>query len=84
MNYTLHQLKIFLKVSELESITKAAEELHSDATSYLDTTQKTSGTIRFATCGSGREKASCHGFRQRDRRNDVVEFWMKRTEFDIP
>lgn len=28
MNYTLHQLKIFLKVSELESITKAAEELH--------------------------------------------------------
>ena len=28
MNYTLHQLKIFLKVSELQSITKAAEELH--------------------------------------------------------
>ncbi|MFK8044604.1 MAG: LysR family transcriptional regulator [Crocinitomicaceae bacterium] len=27
MNYTLHQLKIFLKVSELESITKASEEL---------------------------------------------------------
>jgi DNA-binding transcriptional LysR family regulator len=28
MNYTLHQLRIFEKVSELQSITKAAEELH--------------------------------------------------------
>jgi DNA-binding transcriptional LysR family regulator len=28
MNYTLHQLQIFLKISELESITKASEELH--------------------------------------------------------
>lgn len=28
MNYTLHQLKIFLKVAEYESITKASEELH--------------------------------------------------------
>jgi DNA-binding transcriptional LysR family regulator len=28
MNYTLHQLRIFLKVSETASITKAAEELH--------------------------------------------------------
>lgn len=28
MNYTLHQLLIFLKVSETGSITKAAEELH--------------------------------------------------------
>ncbi|NND94464.1 MAG: LysR family transcriptional regulator [Flavobacteriales bacterium] len=28
MNYTLHQLRIFLKVAELESITKASEELH--------------------------------------------------------
>lgn len=28
MNYTLHQLKVFLKVSEHSSITKAAEELH--------------------------------------------------------
>ncbi|WP_436515721.1 LysR family transcriptional regulator [Ekhidna sp. To15] len=28
MNYTLHQLKIFLKVAELQSITKAAEELY--------------------------------------------------------
>ena len=28
MNYTLHQLRIFLKVSELQSITKASEELH--------------------------------------------------------
>ena len=28
MHYTLHQLKIFLKVSEFQSITKAAEELH--------------------------------------------------------
>lgn len=28
MNYTLHQLQIFLKVSEKQSITKAAEELH--------------------------------------------------------
>lgn len=28
MNYTLHQLKIFLKVAELQSVTKAAEELH--------------------------------------------------------
>ena len=28
MNYTLHQLRIFSKVSELQSITKAAEELH--------------------------------------------------------
>ena len=28
MNYTLHQLQVFLKVTELKSITKAAEELH--------------------------------------------------------
>lgn len=28
MNYTLHQLQIFLKVSQVKSITKAAEELH--------------------------------------------------------
>lgn len=28
MNYTLNQLKIFLKVTQTESITKAAEELH--------------------------------------------------------
>jgi DNA-binding transcriptional LysR family regulator len=28
MNYTLHQLHIFLKVSELKSITKASEALH--------------------------------------------------------
>jgi LysR family transcriptional regulator, low CO2-responsive transcriptional regulator len=28
MNYTLHQLQIFLKVAETKSITKAAEELH--------------------------------------------------------
>ncbi len=28
MHYTLHQLKIFLKVSENQSITRAAEELH--------------------------------------------------------
>ena len=28
MYYTLHQLKIFLKVTEYQSITKAAEELH--------------------------------------------------------
>ena len=28
MNYTLHQLKIFLKVSDCQSITRAAEELH--------------------------------------------------------
>lgn len=28
MNYTLHQLQIFLKISEKLSITKAAEELH--------------------------------------------------------
>ncbi len=28
MNYTLHQLSIFLKLSETESITKAAAELH--------------------------------------------------------
>lgn len=28
MNYTLHQLKIFLKVVEKRSVTKAAEELH--------------------------------------------------------
>ncbi len=28
MNYTLHQLKIFLKISETQSITKASEELH--------------------------------------------------------
>ena len=27
MNYTLHQLHIFLKVSEKQSITKASEEL---------------------------------------------------------
>ena len=28
MNYTLHQLQVFLKVTQTESITKAAEELH--------------------------------------------------------
>lgn len=28
MNYTLHQLRIFLKVTQTESVTKAAEELH--------------------------------------------------------
>ena len=28
MNYTLHQLQIFLKIAELQSITKASEELH--------------------------------------------------------
>lgn len=28
MNYTLHQLKVFLKVTQTMSITKAAEELH--------------------------------------------------------
>jgi DNA-binding transcriptional LysR family regulator len=28
MHYTLHQLQIFLKISELQSITKASEELH--------------------------------------------------------
>lgn len=28
MHYTLHQLKIFLKVSDYQSITKAAEDLH--------------------------------------------------------
>lgn len=28
MNYTLHQLKIFLKITENQSITKASEELH--------------------------------------------------------
>jgi DNA-binding transcriptional LysR family regulator len=28
MNYTLHQLQIFLKIKETGSITKAAEALH--------------------------------------------------------
>ena len=28
MNYTLHQLQIFLKIAELKSITKASEALH--------------------------------------------------------
>jgi DNA-binding transcriptional LysR family regulator len=28
MNYTLHQLQVFLKVTQCQSITKAAEELH--------------------------------------------------------
>lgn len=28
MNYTLHQLKIFLKISQTQSVTKASEELH--------------------------------------------------------
>ncbi len=28
MNYTLHQLQIFLKISQIQSITKASEELH--------------------------------------------------------
>ncbi len=28
MNYTLHQLQVFLKVAEIKSVTKAAEELH--------------------------------------------------------
>ena len=27
MNYTLHQLKVFVKVAEMKSITKASEEL---------------------------------------------------------
>lgn len=27
MNYTLHQFQIFLKVTQLKSITKAADEL---------------------------------------------------------
>lgn len=28
MNYTLHQLQVFLKIAETQSVTKAAEELH--------------------------------------------------------
>ncbi len=28
MNYTLHQLQIFLKITQMQSITKASEELH--------------------------------------------------------
>ena len=28
MNYTLHQLQVYLKITQLKSITKAAEELH--------------------------------------------------------
>ena len=28
MNYTLHQLRIFHKISENQSVTKTAEELH--------------------------------------------------------
>ena len=28
MNYTLNQLRIFVKVVELQSVTKASEELH--------------------------------------------------------
>ena len=28
MNYTLHQLRIFLKITQTQSVTKAAEELH--------------------------------------------------------
>ncbi len=28
MNYTLHQLQIFMKITQLQSITKASEELH--------------------------------------------------------
>ena len=28
MNYTLHQLQVYLKITETQSITKAAEELH--------------------------------------------------------
>lgn len=28
MNYTLHQLQIFLKITQVKSVTKAAEELH--------------------------------------------------------
>lgn len=28
MNYTLHQLRIFLKIAQLQSITKASEDLH--------------------------------------------------------
>mgnify|MGYP001954037069 CR=1 FL=1 len=28
MNYTLHQLRVFLKVAEFQSVTKAAEELY--------------------------------------------------------
>lgn len=28
MNYTLHQLRVFLKITQTQSVTKAAEELH--------------------------------------------------------
>ncbi len=28
MNYTLHQLKVFIKIVELRSVTRASEELH--------------------------------------------------------
>jgi len=28
MNYTLHQLQVFLKITQTKSITKAAEQLH--------------------------------------------------------
>ena len=28
MQYTLHQLQIFMKIAEIQSITKASEELH--------------------------------------------------------
>lgn len=28
MNYTLHQLQVFVKISQTRSITKAAEALH--------------------------------------------------------
>ncbi|MCB0663344.1 MAG: LysR family transcriptional regulator, partial [Saprospiraceae bacterium] len=28
MNFTLHQLQVFVKIAENQSITKAAEELH--------------------------------------------------------
>jgi LysR family transcriptional regulator, low CO2-responsive transcriptional regulator len=28
MNFTIHQLRVFVKIAELESVTQAAEQLH--------------------------------------------------------
>jgi hypothetical protein len=45
MNYTLHQLYVFLKVTQNKSITKAAVELQPYATSSFYTVKEFSGSI---------------------------------------
>jgi hypothetical protein len=53
MNYTLHQLQIFLKVVKTQSVTKASEELHLTQPLSLFNL-KFSGSIWYSVNG-GRE-----------------------------